>query len=165
MPGLKILAAGAGSLGSLAGACLSREHEVTLYVREPHIAAINSAGLTISGAINETFYGIRACFSPEDLRGNHFDLVLLGVKAYDTDAMLGLLDGTITFDMIFSLQNGLKDELLISRYGVERVLGCFMDEAASMAHPGAINYRAKGITFLGPFTGDAFSQKNWKWPE
>ena len=40
---------GAGSLGSLVGALLAREHAVTLVGRDPHMAAVREAGLRVTG--------------------------------------------------------------------------------------------------------------------
>ena len=47
--GLKIGIFGAGALGSLIGAYLSKDHDVTLYSRKAHAEAITDKGLLVAG--------------------------------------------------------------------------------------------------------------------
>ena len=146
---MKIGIFGAGALGSLLGAYLSKKHDVTLYGRQNHIEKISSTALKILGINGEKEYELRAV---SELSDEHFDLGIVGVKTYDTDNLLNYLkNNRIKFDLVASIQNGLKDDKLISSFGLERVLGCVVNEAAKMTAPGEIYYSNKGATYFGIF--------------
>ena len=112
LPELNILIAGAGSLGSLLGAYLSEEHKVTLYGRGDHIDAIKKQGLKITGVNGDKrFLDIDATSNLDDLIDLNPDIAFIGVKSYDTDKILQSLEN-VNFNLIASLQNGLKDDIL-----------------------------------------------------
>ena len=46
----------------------------------------------------------------------------------------------------------MKNEILIQRYGIEKVLGCVVDEGASMDAPGVVNYMSRGASYFGMLT-------------
>ena len=52
----KIYVLGAGAIGSVYGAFLSKNNDVTIIGNKAHVEAVNSRGLSISGAVNGTFY-------------------------------------------------------------------------------------------------------------
>ena len=100
---MEIIVFGAGSLGSLLGGLLAREHEVTLVGRDPHVRAVSESGLTLSGHVE-------AAVEPAattDGRGLDADIAAVTVKAYDTEQAAGTLE-TGSFDAVLSLQNGLE---------------------------------------------------------
>lgn len=78
---MDIVVFGAGSLGSLLGGLLAREHPVTLVGREPHVEAIRAEDLRISGAI-ETTVSPDAAQTPPDSA----DLAIVCVKTFDTES-------------------------------------------------------------------------------
>src|SRR3989338_2112444 len=149
---MKIAIIGAGALGSLVGAYLSTQHQVLLYGRREHVEAVNKDGLHTSGIRGEMVYDLPAT---TDLRGQHFHLGIVGVKSYDTERVLADLERQeASFDYIASIQNGLKDDVLIQRFGIERVLGCVVDEAAKMVAPGRVCYTNNGCSYFGTFTSE-----------
>ena len=154
---LNIAIFGAGALGSLVGAYLSSHHHVTLYGRPAHMDAIRENGVQISGINGQGQYSPRAV---SEIKGEHFDLVILGVKAYDTKNILALLhQQDIAFTYISSLQNGLKDDYLMERFGLERVLGCVIDEAVRIISPGHIFYSNRGASFFGTYPAETSLEK------
>ncbi len=149
---MKIAIIGAGALGSLVGAYLSPQHQVLLYGRPEHVAAINKEGLHVSGIKGEAIYHLPAT---TDLRGQHFHLGIIGVKSYDTERVLSDLEQqTVSFDYIASIQNGLKDNLLIDHFGLDHVLGCVVDEAAKIVAPGHVCYTNNGCSYFGTFSNE-----------
>ena len=149
---------GGGEVGSVVGAYLSVDHEVTLYCHGPHLDAIRQKGLRVSGVKGDTIYQIEAC---DTLSGREFDLGILAVKVYDNENLFcSLEEQGVQFARITSIQNGLKDRALIERFGIERVLGSVIDEAARMVEPGHVEHTGSNCSYFGPFySGDACSWK------
>jgi 2-dehydropantoate 2-reductase len=116
---MKILVFGAGAMGGVIGALLSRRQDVLLVTRGEHLEAIKSSGLTIDGVVKENFQ-INASDS-SSLSGK-YDLILVTVKAYSTEeaasACKDLLDRE---GVILTIQNGLGNaEKLATVFGRER---------------------------------------------
>jgi 2-dehydropantoate 2-reductase len=109
---MRILIYGAGGIGSVMGAFLARSgHDVSLVGRTEHMKAIAKQGLKVSGIWGsfctrafEVYTGADA-IAPEDRK---FDLVLLTVKSYDTQAAVEKIAPYINEDAtLVSFQNGL----------------------------------------------------------
>lgn len=146
---------GAGALGSLVGAYLSQNHQVILYGRPANVEAIEQSGLQIEGVNGSATYPVRAVSSLSDLSSEDFDLIILGVKTYGTKQILKeLAEHRIKFKYIASLQNGLKDEILISNFGIGSVLGCVVNEAVKIIAPSKIYYSNRGASYFGTFSGE-----------
>jgi 2-dehydropantoate 2-reductase len=149
---MKIGILGAGALGSLLGAYLSEEHEVVLYGRKSHLDAINHSGLRVSGVKGERSYQV---IGREDLTNERFDLGIVGVKSYDTKSILQKLDREkVNLDFVASIQNGLKDKILIEHFGKDKVLGCTVDEGARMVSAGHVHYTNQGFSYYGNLRED-----------
>lgn len=156
---LKVGILGAGALGSLVGAYLSTTHDLTLFGRPNHMETISKEGLKINGfdLDSEKNIQVRAV---SELCDEHFDLVFVGVKSYDTENLFNYLDRQrITFDFIASLQNGLKDNYLISRCGLEKVIGCVVDRAVQITSPSNIYYSNSGSGFFGTLKKERHPRK------
>ncbi|GEM_PF-6810281 len=150
---------GAGSLGMLIGAYLSKEHSVTLYGRSSHMQAAKEQGIRVSGVNGERIYRVNALSDPSQLQGLVFDLAIIGAKAYGTNQILHELEGRVSFRWIASLQNGLKDEELISKFGLERVLGCVVDESVKPLGVGHVYYANKNVSCFGKFKEESGREK------
>jgi 2-dehydropantoate 2-reductase len=144
---MRIVVFGAGALGSLVGGLLTRKHEVTMIAREPHVRAIEESGLVVSGLVEAVFVpraqvDIRNVGSP--------DLIIVTVKAYDTQEALELIEplvggGTI----VLSLQNGLNNaSLLTAKYPQNVVVGV-TSMGATRVGPGRVFYAGQGPTMFG----------------
>ena len=128
---MKILILGAGAIGSVFGGFLAKSgHEVVLLVRQAHMAAINQNGLKIEGIWGEhdiTFHikGYTSLSAIREGEGNAFDLILLSVKSYDTEAVIrDYLQYFLNNVPMVSLQNGLGNlEKIVELLGSDRAIG------------------------------------------
>ena len=145
---MNIVIFGAGAIGSLFGAHLARNHEVTLICREEHARAINQNGLKISGLSNIHAHP-KAVLSPEDLELP--DILFLTVKAYDTRQAIRdarLLIGPET--KIVSLQNGLGNLEAIARELPDTaIIGGVTSHGAFLREPGIIEHTGRSYTTVG----------------
>ncbi|HEC81935.1 MAG TPA: 2-dehydropantoate 2-reductase, partial [Thermoplasmatales archaeon] len=103
---MRIMVFGAGAIGSLFGGLLSRNNDVTLVGRKAHVEAIRRKGLRLTGEVDDVVYPDAVCDVSEV--DEELDLVLITVKAYDTEAAAEAVKrvaGEKT--LVLSLQNGL----------------------------------------------------------
>src|SRR4029434_2608569 len=122
----RILVAGCGAIGSVFG-CLLREagHSVALLGRESHLKASGTGGLRLEGIWGDHYAdGFELATQTTELSGV-YDLVLISVKAYDTESMARDICPVVHRDgLAVSLQNGLGNiETLAQIFGSERRLG------------------------------------------
>lgn len=133
---MDILVFGAGSLGSLIGGLLAREHSVTLVGREPHVKAVRASGLAIEGAIETTVsLGART-----DVPARA-DLAVVTVKSFDTESAAQALTDC-DLDTVLSLQNGLGNEETLSEH-FDSVLAGTCTYGAM--RPGPVRVRCTGV--------------------
>ncbi|UPW01767.1 ketopantoate reductase family protein [Halorussus gelatinilyticus] len=145
---MDIVVFGAGSLGSLVGGLLAREHAVTLVGRDPHVAAVRESGLRVSGEYDFTV-APEATTDGTDLDA---DLAVVTVKAFDTeDAAETLATGRI--DAVLSLQNGMGNEETLARPLDCPVLAGTATYGAVRREPGAVECTGRGEVVLGPREG------------
>ena len=142
---MRILIVGAGALGGLMGAYLSRAGEdVTLLeVNQARARLLSEAGLHIARVgVDETTIPVHAVTSLEGVAP--FDLVFVAVKTYQTaDAVRAALVATTPRTLFFSLQNGLGNaEAIAALVGEERVLCGVTYHSIEHAGPGRLRYRA-----------------------
>ena len=131
---------GAGGIGSIYGAFLSKKNDVTLIGRKAHVDAVNSKGLSISGDVNEDF---RLKSDTEIHEIPERTLIILTTKAYDSaEAMRKIADLLRKDTIILILQNGLgNEELVKSVAGNETViLRGITAVAAEFLEPGTIRF-------------------------
>ncbi|MDP6495053.1 MAG: 2-dehydropantoate 2-reductase N-terminal domain-containing protein, partial [Dehalococcoidia bacterium] len=80
---MKILVMGSGALGSVFGGFLSRRHEVIMIGRNPHVEAVRTQGLRVSGIWGDHYFAnLKASTQIVGLPIQ--DLVLITTKSYDT---------------------------------------------------------------------------------
>jgi 2-dehydropantoate 2-reductase len=147
---MDILVFGAGSLGSLLGGLLAREHDVTLLGREPHVSAVREAGLRIRGAVSATVHPtavteVDAASAP--------DVALLTVKSFDTAEAARVLT-RVDPETVLSLQNGLGNEATLAGQLSAPVLAGTTTYGARLEDPGVVACTGLGGVTLGPH-GDA----------
>ncbi|MEF8854347.1 MAG: 2-dehydropantoate 2-reductase [Haloarculaceae archaeon] len=146
---MDITVVGAGSLGSLLGGLLAREHDVTLVGRQPHVDTVAESGLRITNAIEATVEP-RAVETPES--GAATDLALITVKAFDTDGAVETL-ADVDVDVVCSLQNGLGNEATLAEGLDATVLAGTCTYGARLAEPGVVECTGVGEVALGPRGG------------
>ena len=154
LSGRKILIAGSGAIGSLFG-CLLRKagYEVTLLGREWHLAAIRLKGLEMDGIWGRhRAEGFKLATEAGNLT-ELYDLILLAVKAYDTEQMTRLLAPYLKPDGIaISLQNGLGNvETLAEKLGAGKSLGASILVGAKISEPGRVTVTVQAApVIIGP---------------
>lgn len=141
---MEVLVFGAGSLGSLLGGLLARLHDVTLVGREPHISAVRTDGLRITGV--ETVDTRPAATT--DATGASADLALVTVKAYDTGTAARAL-ATGDYGAVCSLQNGMGNEDVLADAVDAPVLAGTVTYGAGLVDPGHVEWRGRGTITLG----------------
>ena len=137
---MRVAIAGTGGLGGYYGAMLARAgHEVTCIARGAHLQAIRERGLTLrSEEAGDFTVAVAASDDPGAI--GPVDLVIFGVKAYDTDALAARLLPLMGPDtLVLSIQNGIDNEERIGRVvGPGAVLGGVVYRTAHVAAPGLI---------------------------
>ena len=124
---MNVLVMGAGAVGSAVGGFLGEGgHCVSLVGRDPHMAAIREQGLRIEGIWGEHLIrGLRTFTSVQEVPREHFDLVLVTTKSYDTrEAAKQVLSLLSENSLVISLQNGLGNvETMSEIVGDHRAVG------------------------------------------
>lgn len=109
----KIFILGAGAIGSIYGALLSKKNDVVLIGGKEHILAIKSKGLRISGDIQGTFQ-VKAERKIKAIPPN--TLILLTTKAHQSKKAISEIKKLLKKDtVILVLQNGLGNEELVRK--------------------------------------------------
>ncbi|WP_433629042.1 ketopantoate reductase family protein [Halomicrococcus sp. NG-SE-24] len=145
---MDVVVFGAGSLGTLVGGLLTREHAVTLVGRDPHVAAVREAGLRVGGAFDFDV----APDATTDGTGLCADLAVVTVKAFDTEAAARDL-ATGEFDAALSLQNGMGNEETLARRLDCPVLAGTATYGAVRSAPGTVECTGVGEVVVGAREG------------
>ncbi|HJO02198.1 MAG TPA: 2-dehydropantoate 2-reductase, partial [Candidatus Woesearchaeota archaeon] len=131
---------GAGAIGSLYGAKLSKLNDVTLVARQKHINKINNDGLKIVG-IEENVYKLKATAKIENIENN--TLILLTTKVHDNKKAIDPIKDLIKKDtIILCMQNGLYSENIVKSIVGDRclVLRGITNVGATFLEPGKVQF-------------------------
>ncbi len=134
---------GAGSMGTVIGALISRAGlDITMVdANQAHVDALNASGARVTGHMDFTV-PVKA-ITPDRLEGL-FDLVIYLVKTtYDEKALPQIIPHLGPEGILVTLQNGVPEEKVAAAVGRERTLG------------GAIGW---GATWLGPGVSELTSE-------
>ena len=150
---MKIVIVGAGAIGSLFGALLSKNNKVFLVGRAPHITAIQHNGLNINGKTH-LHVKLSAVESVKDIPCSP-KLILLTVKSYDTEtAIKNTLPLIHDETVVVSLQNGLDNiEKIEHIVDIDCIIAGITTHGAIFSKPGVIRHTGKGKTILGELDG------------
>lgn len=143
---MKIIILGAGGIGSLVGALLSKENDVLLVGRKEHVDKINKNGLQITGCINENFK-IRAETKIKNIEKN--TLIILTTKVSDTEKAINDIKDLIKNDtIILCMQNGLGSEEIVKQIVKCRVLRAITTAGTTFLEAGKIQCTNIGNIYL-----------------
>jgi 2-dehydropantoate 2-reductase len=151
---MRLLIWGAGAMGGTIGAYLIRAgHDVTLVdSAADHVAAMNTAGLRLTGPVDEFTVPARA-FTPDALRGT-WPVILLCVKAHHTaEATRALAPHLADDGYVVSIQNGLNELVIASLVGEARTIGAFVNFGADYLEPGVIQRGNRAAVVIGELDG------------
>ena len=147
----RVCVAGAGVIGSLFAAHLSRVAEVSALVRrEEHAAALAENGLRVSGRADFTGR-ITAATAPEELPEP--ELVIVACKTLDLDAVAARLAGHWPDAIVMTVQNGIGADEVVSRYGAWRQLTAVTFMSGTRHEDTHVQYVLDTATWIGPARG------------
>lgn len=127
---------GAGSLGTILGAYLTRSGlDCTLVNRNrQHTTALKEKGATVEGKANFNVK-VKALF-PEEMTGR-YDVIFLMTKQLDNRNVVTMLKDHLEDDgIICTCQNGLPELLISEIIGEERTYGCTIGWGATLKDGG-----------------------------
>jgi 2-dehydropantoate 2-reductase len=139
---------GAGAIGSLYAAKLGARHDVTVVGRQPHVDAINRAGLRLTGH-EELTRRVSAATSLTAIARH--TLVLLTTKVNDSrEAVRAIADRLTDDTIILCVQNGLHSEEVVKAIVGDRclVLRAITQFGAIFSGPGVVDYKVAGYTLV-----------------
>ena len=142
MAGKRIAVVGTGANGAAFGADMVRSGlDVTFIEQWPaHVEAMRANGLRVEMPEETVTTPVRVFHMCEvAMLREPFDIVLLGVKAYDTRWACELIKPLVAQDGLFvGLQNGMTIDDVASIMGAERTLGAVIEVAAGLFEPGVV---------------------------
>jgi len=143
---MRIIILGAGGIGSLIGALLSKENDVLLIGRKEQVDKINKDGLDVEGVINENFK-VKAA---EKIEGIEDDaLIILTTKTSDIESSLKEIKHLIKKNnTILVLQNGLGNEELVKSIVDCDVVRGIIRTATTFVEPGKVACNYEGQIYL-----------------
>jgi 2-dehydropantoate 2-reductase len=145
---MRIIVLGAGAIGSVYGARLSKFHDVTLIGGASHVAAIQRDGLVMQGHVSGTLALPAFTAVPSIQPGT---LILLTTKVNNNVAavrpIVDLLPENVT---IVCVQNGLYSEDLVKDLVGDRalVLRAITQVGGILVKPGVVDNTVAGYTLL-----------------
>ena len=127
---------GAGSLGTVLGAYLTRNGiDIELVNRnKAHVEALRANGARVTGTVEFTV-PVKAVF-PEEMRGP-YDVIFLMTKQLGNNDTVTFLSPLLSPEgVIVTLQNGIPEPGIASIVGESRTVGCVVEWGASLVEPG-----------------------------
>jgi 2-dehydropantoate 2-reductase len=147
---------GAGSIGSLFAAHLSRVAEVQVLTRRAdHARALNEDGLRVTGRSDFTAH-VTAASDPDDLRD--FDLGIIATKATGLEEAAQALGGRFEGATIMTVQNGLGAEEIVRRHGAWALVSAVTFMSGTKHSDTHIEYILDTPTWLGPYDGASYER-------
>ena len=145
---MEIVVIGAGAIGSVYGAKLSAQHDVTLVGRPDHVRAIQQHGLRLEGGTVGT-YAVNATTKLESVAPGA--LVLVTTKVSDTAEAMAPVAALLPADAtILCVQNGLYSERIVRAMvsGEVVTLRAITQFGGSVRNPGVVSDVVNGYTLV-----------------
>jgi 2-dehydropantoate 2-reductase len=147
----RVCVAGAGVIGSLFAAHLSRVAEVSaLTRREEHARALREHGLRVTGRA-DFLARIEAATSPLELPEP--DLVIVACKGTDLESAAERLEGHWPDSILMTVQNGIGAGDVIARHGAWRLLTSVTFMSGTRHADTHVEYVLDTATWIGPARG------------
>jgi 2-dehydropantoate 2-reductase len=147
----KFVILGAGALGTILGAHLSRAgHDVVMIARGERARVLQRQGLVLNGLSD---IKARPNVVDDPSRLTETGTLIIATKAIDSARSLDTLKH-LRLDTAFSVQNGvLKNELLAGVFGYSRVLGAMADFSGELLPNGEVKFTRNVCLHLGEEKG------------
>ncbi|WP_432846509.1 ketopantoate reductase family protein [Amycolatopsis sp. CA-161197] len=139
---MRVVVMGTGGVGGYFGARLAHGgHDVSFIARGKHLEALRANGLRVESPLGDLHLP-KIDVTDDPTRLAPADLVLFGVKLWDTETSAELIKPLLTDrTAVVSFQNGVvKDDILRRVLGPEHVIGGVCYIAATIAEPGVIRH-------------------------
>jgi 2-dehydropantoate 2-reductase len=148
---LRFAILGAGALGTILGAHLSRAgHDVVMIARGERARVLQRQGLVLNG-LSDIKARPPVVDDPSKLLDT--DTLIVATKAIDTSRAIEALRH-LRLENAFSVQNGvLKNELLSRVFGFSRVLGAMADFSGELLGNGEVKFTRNVCLHLGEEKG------------
>jgi 2-dehydropantoate 2-reductase len=152
----RVCVVGAGVIGSLYAAHLSRVADVWVLTRRAeHARALEARGLTVSG--RAAFTGtVHATDDPAQLP--EVDVAIVATKGTGLDAAARALEGRIPGAMVVTVQNGLGAEQVVRRHGSWPLVSGVTFMSGTRHDDTHVEYILDTETWLGPYNGLAYER-------
>ncbi len=155
---MKIFVLGAGAIGSLLGARLSKKNDVLLYSLDTkHMEQIKHHGLNIEELDGKvTNYKLDVITDINELKF-YPDLVLITLKSYTTQKGVLAVRNILGKDAIYlTLQNGIGNvETLLNIIDRHRIIAGITAQGATLVKEGYVRHGGNGPTYIGEVEGEA----------
>jgi 2-dehydropantoate 2-reductase len=140
---------GAGAIGSLFAAHLSKVADVLVLTRRPeHARALNDHGLRVSGKHDFTAR-VTAASDPRDLPD--FEIGIIATKATGLEGAAEALAGRFGAATIMTVQNGLGAEEVVHRHGEWPLISAVTFMSGTKHSDTHVEYILDTATWLGPY--------------
>jgi 2-dehydropantoate 2-reductase len=148
---MRFVIVGAGALGTILGAHLSRAgHEVAMIARGERARVLQRLGLVLNG-LSDIKARPQVVDDPSKLLET--GTLIIATKAIDTASTLDSLRH-LRLDNALSVQNGvLKNELLATVFGYSRVIGAMADFSGELLANGEVKFTRNVCLHLGEEKG------------
>ena len=148
---MKIVVAGAGTIGSLFAAHLARVADVSVLVRRAeHARALNQDGLRVSGHSDFTAQ-VAAATDPAEL--GDAELVIVACKGGDLEPLAAELSGSFPNATVMTTQNGLGAEEIVGAHGDWPLLSAVTFMSGTRHGDAHVEYVLDTATWIGPYRG------------
>ena len=150
---MRFIIYGAGGIGGVVGGHLARTgQEVVLIARPGHVNAINASGLRLVTPTGTHVLRIPAVTAPGQVSFTPDDVVLLTMKSQHTEAAMGDLKKVTADVPVFCLQNGVRNEEIVSPF-FPRVYGVMVRIGAVYMTDGEVTARRDppGLLIIGRY--------------
>lgn len=156
---MRTLIIGGGAIGCMLSARMAAAgHSVTLLARPTTVAAVQTDGLRLTEANGRTLappVAAAASLSEALASDAPWDLAVVAVKAYDTAALAGDLQGRLPADLpVLSVQNGVGNEATLAAALASPVLAGALTTPVKVVAPGHVQIaRASHKAAVAPWRG------------
>jgi len=146
---VRIVVAGAGTIGSLYAAHLARVADVAVLTRrEDHARALEERGLRVSGRADLTAR-VHASTDPDEL--GDADLVIVACKGGDLESLAAQLAGRFAGATVMTVQNGLGAEEVVATQGEWPLLSAVTFMSGTRHADDHVEYVLDTATWIGPY--------------
>ncbi len=153
---MKIDILGAGAMGCLFGALLSRGNDVSLVdPNREKLALLKERGVTVLEPSGERFTAFPGLLTPEEAASEPPELLLIFVKsAAERTALAAVRDAVGPETLLLTLQNGMGHEEAMAEIAPrERILLGATQHNASILSVGTVRHGGAGYTQIGALAG------------